>query len=127
MSGSPQPNNPLDIAQKSWDMRKQSPDDKAFKWMALAMMGLAGFCATLHAVHMLVKDTRDGRRERDREKERSDRRPPASASPPADADTYEEPSRDGKKWSHRPELVERQPQGDHAQAAHSRSHAVRQH
>jgi hypothetical protein len=128
MSGMPPHTNPLDIAQKSWDMGKQSRDDKAFKWMALAMMGLAGLGATLHAVHLFWKDTLDSRREGQREKERGDRRPPASTSPPADADTYEEASSGGsKKWSQRPEFAERQPQGDHAQAAHSRSHAVRQH
>ena len=122
MTGSPQPPNPLDIAQKSWDMGRQSREDKAFKWMALAMMGLAGFGATLHAVHMLWKDTRDNRRERDRDTGRDDRHPPAPASPPADAD-HEETSRDGKKWSHRPELAEHQPQGDHAQAAHRPQHS----
>jgi hypothetical protein len=106
-------------------MGKQSREDKAFKWMALAMMGLAGFGATLHAVHMLWKDVvgKGG----EREQGRGDRRPPASARPPEYADTCEEASRDGKKWSQRSELAERQPQGDHAQAAHSRQHAARQH
>ena len=124
MNGSPHPPNPLDIAKQSWDMGKQSREDKAFKWMALAMMGLAGFGATLHAVHMLWKDTRDNRRERDRD----DRHPPASTSPPADAATDEEERQPGKKWSHRPELAERQPQGDHAQVAHRPQHShARQH
>jgi hypothetical protein len=127
MTGSPPHTNPLDIAKQSFDMGKQSRDDKAFKLMALVMMGLAGLGATLHAVHLFWKDTLDSRREAQREKERDDRRPPASTSPPANIDTYEEASSSGTKWSQRPELAERQPHDDHAQAAHSRSHVARQH
>ena len=129
MTGLPPYNNPLDIAKTSMDMGKKSPDDRAFKIMALVMMGLAGFGATLHAVHMLWKDTLGSRREGGRENGGGDRRPPASASPPEYADTStEEASSNGKKWSQRPELAERQPRGDHAEAAHYPSHGhARQH
>jgi hypothetical protein len=115
--------SPIDIARHAADIDKKTPRDGALKLLTVGMLIVSGVAAVGHLVLSFVREFR----RTEHENGRSDRRPPPSASPPADADTYEEPSRDGKKWSQRPELADRQPHDDHAQAAHSRSHAVRQH
>src|SRR5262249_47008032 len=111
--------SPLDIARHAADMDKKAPSDRWLKILSFGMLAVSGFAAVGHLALSSVREFRH-------DNARSDRRPPAAASPPEYADTYEEP-RDGRKWSQRSELAERKPHDDHAQAAHSRSHAVRQH
>jgi hypothetical protein len=118
--------SPLDIARHTADMGKKNPGDRWLNAMTLGLLLSSGLVAVGGMVLKFWREIRG--KERDNAA-RSDRHTPASASPPhADADTYEETSRDGKKWSHRPELAARQPQDDHAQAAHRPQHShARQH
>jgi hypothetical protein len=117
MTGS-QP-TPLDIVRHAGDLDKKPPRDGALKIFTYGMLGVSALAAVGHLVLSFVREFR----RTEHENGRGDRHPPASTSPlAADADTYEETSRDGKKWSQRSEVADRQPQ-----AAHSRSHAARQH
>lgn len=115
--------SPLDVARHAVDIDKKPPSDGALKILTIGMLCISGLAAVGHLVLSFVRECR----RTEHENERSDRRPPASTSPPADADSHEEASSNSKKWSHRQEIAERKTDGDHAQAAHSRSHAVRQH
>jgi hypothetical protein len=125
MNGSPPYTNPLDVARHAQDMGKREPNDRTLKWLTVGMLLLTGVATAFHTIHTLVRDVRG----RERDNGRGDRRPPAPASPPEHADTYEdEPSSDGRKWSQRQELADRQPDDHSAQAVHSRQHGhVRQH
>jgi hypothetical protein len=116
--------SPLDIVRHAGDLDKKPPRDGALKIFTYGMLAVSGLAAVGHLVLSFVREIRRA----EHENARGDRHSPALTSPPAEAATDEEERQPGKKWSHRPELADRQPQDDHAQAAHSRSHShARQH
>jgi hypothetical protein len=124
MTGSSPYTNPLEIARQAAELGKKEPNERSLKFLTIGLFLFTGVVTALHTVHMLWRDIR---KDAERDNGKGDRRPPAI--PPERADTYEEePSSDGKKWSQRRELADRQPDDHSAQAVHSRQHGhIRQH
>lgn len=117
MSGLPSQHSTLTVAQESLRMGEKT-GDRTFKILGIVMMGATALGTLFHAARMLFKDMRDDRRQA-----RGNSHP---AQPPDIPDTSSYASHDDDrprgKWTHRPELADRDPRDSHAQAAHRPQH-----
>jgi hypothetical protein len=114
------PQNPLTIARESMQMSKDS-GDRTFRLVALAMMVGTGLGALLQAGHMLWRDLREERRFR-RANERShspEDLTEHAVSIKAEALSRQEETVPERRWSGKPGLARRAPDGAEQRTAHS--------
>jgi hypothetical protein len=117
----PPHSNPLDIAQRSWDMAKKDPGERTFRFLSIGMLLLTGVATAVHTVHMLYRDTFGSHRSRD------DARPRPADLREHDADTRPESPRQAepiteRQWTRKAEQSGRTAEGEQGWAASCGSH-----
>jgi hypothetical protein len=110
MHGPTPPHNPLQAAARQMQdaaREAKSPTlEKAAIWAMIGSAAATALTAVLHTVHMMRRDWKEDRREREKER-RAEAATPPSQRPGPDAATAAMPEHgDGGRWTRREERAE---------------------
>ena len=125
MRSPPPPVNPMEVAQESLRMSKDS-GERAFKLMAMGMMIVTGVATSFHALHLLFRDAFGGHGERSRRRDEGRLNHPDQRDyrrPVEDTRSQDEEVESERHWSRREEIRGRSTEGKEGWTAHRHRNA----